>query len=146
MGNSAISKLFGEKTIQFRSHDGCITTLQSVRHVPKLRYNPISLGALHREGFCFSLKGDRMEVFKKAQVMFQAECIGNMYMLWNSAVTVCGLQLSSASKAVVVEQSETTIDLSSNIQLYPEGRLGLGVQQGSPDRYAMVEQILIDLV
>jgi len=29
-----------------------------------------------------------------------------------------------------------SIDSSSNIQLYPEGRLGLGVQQGSTDRYA----------
>jgi len=57
-------------------------------------------------------------------------------MLQNSKVTVGGLQLSSASEAVVVEQSETTMDSSSDVQLYPEGRLGLGVQQGSPDRYS----------
>ena len=46
------------------------------------------------------------------------------------------MQLSSASKAVVVEQSETTMDSSLDVQLYPEGRLGLGAQQGSPDRYS----------
>jgi len=50
-----------------------------------------------------SSKGDLMKVFKEAHVMFQAECVGNVYMLWNSEVTVGGLQLSSASKAVVVE-------------------------------------------
>jgi len=38
MGNSATSKVIGEGTIQFWSHDGCITTLQGVRHVPESRY------------------------------------------------------------------------------------------------------------
>ena len=67
--------------------------------------------------------------------MFQAERVGNVYMLRNSEVTIGGLQLSSASKMVIVEQSETTINSSSHVQLYPEGRLGLGTQQDSPDRY-----------
>ena len=37
---------------------------------------------------------------------------------------------------MVVEQLETTMDSRSDVQLYPEGRLGLGAQQGSPDRYS----------
>ena len=65
--------------------------------------------------------------------MFQAERVGNVYMLRNSEVTVGALQLSSASKAVVVEQSESTMDLSSDVQLYLEGKLGRGAQQDSPD-------------
>jgi len=136
MGNSATSMVIGEETIQFRSHNGCITTLQDVRHVLKSRYNLISLGALHKEGFCFSSKGDLMKVFKKTHVIFQAERVGNVYMLRNLKVTVGELQLSSASKVVIVEQSETTIDSSSDDQLYPKGRLGLGAQQGSPDLYS----------
>ena len=56
------------------------------------------LGALHREGFCFSSKGDLMEVFKETHVKFQAERVGNVHILQNSEVTVGGLQLSSASK------------------------------------------------
>ena len=32
-----------------------------------------------REGFYFSSKGDLMEVSKEAHVMFQAECVGNVY-------------------------------------------------------------------
>ena len=38
-------------------------------------------------------------------------------MLRNSDVTVGELQLSSALEVMVVEQSETTMDLSSDIQL-----------------------------
>jgi len=81
MENFVASKVIGEGTIQFRSHDGCITTPQGVRHVLKSRYNFISLGALHREGFNFSSKGDLMEVSKEVHVKFQAERVGNVYML-----------------------------------------------------------------
>jgi len=77
-----------------------------------------------------------MEVSKEAYVMFQAERVGNVYILRNSKVTVSRLLLSSASKVMIVKQSETTMDSSSDIQLYPEERLGLGAQQGSPDRYS----------
>ena len=128
MGNSATSKVIGKGTIQFRSHDGCITTLQGFRHIPESRYNLISLGALQGEGFCFNSKGDLIEVFKEAHVMFQAERVGNVYMLQNSKVTISRLQLSSALKVAVVEQSETTMDSSSDVQLYHKGRLGLGAQ------------------
>ena len=98
IGNSATSKVIGERTIQFRSHNGCITTLQGVRHVPDLRYNLISLEALQGECFCFSSKGDLMEVSKEAHMKFQAERVGNVNMLQNLKVTVGGLQLSRLLK------------------------------------------------
>jgi len=81
MGNSSTSKVIGEEIIQFRSHDRCIITLQSVRHVPDSRHNLISLGALQREGFNFSSEGDLMKVSKEAHVKLQAERVGNVYML-----------------------------------------------------------------
>ena len=90
--------MFEEGTIQFYSHDGCITTLQGVHHVPESRHNLISLGALYEEGFNFSSEGDLMEVSKEARVKFQAKRVGNVYMLQNSKVTVGGLQLSSTSE------------------------------------------------
>jgi len=43
-----------------------------------------------------------MEVSKEVHVKFQAERVDNVYMLRNSEVTIGGLQLSSALKAVVV--------------------------------------------
>ena len=79
IGNSAISNVIGERTIRFRSHDRCITTLQDVFHVPESRYNLISLEVLHEEGFNFSFEGDLIEVFKDTQVKFQAECVDNFY-------------------------------------------------------------------
>ena len=63
--------MIGEGTIQFRSHDGCITTLQDFRHVPESGYNLISLGALLGEGFSFNFEGDLMEVSKEAHVKFR---------------------------------------------------------------------------
>jgi len=61
-----------------------------------------------------------MEVLKEAHVKFQADRVDNVCMLRNLEVTVSGLQLSSVSKVTVVEQSETTIVSSSDIQLYPK--------------------------
>ena len=77
-----------------------------------------------------------MKVFKNAHGKFQAERVGDVYMLRNSKATVGVLQLSSASNAETIEQSETTMVLNSDVQIYPEGRLALGVQQGNPDRYS----------
>jgi len=88
---STTSKAIGKWTIYFRSHEGRITTLQGVHHVPKLRYNLIFLGTLHGEGFRFSFEGDVMKVSKDAYVKFQVECVGDVYMLRNSVVTVGGL-------------------------------------------------------
>jgi len=70
MRNSTTSKVIGEGIIQFRSNDGCITSLQGARHVPKSRYNIISLGILYGEGFSFSSEDDFMKVFKDAHVTF----------------------------------------------------------------------------
>ena len=81
MGNSVTSKVIGEGTIHFRSHDECITTLQGVRHVPESSYNLLSLGALQREEFYFRSKCDLMKVFKEVHVMFQAKQVKNVYML-----------------------------------------------------------------
>jgi len=69
-------------------------------------------------------------------VKFQAERDGDVYMSQNLIVTVGRLQLSSASEAAVMEQLETMMVSSLDVQLYPEERLRLGAQQESPDRYS----------
>ena len=71
MGNSTTSKVIGEGIIQFRSHDGCIATLQDVPHVPESRYNLISLETLQIEVFSFSSEGDPIKVSKDAHVKFR---------------------------------------------------------------------------
>ena len=147
MGNSATNKVIDEGTIQFRSHDRCITTLQGVRHVPKSKNNPIFLGALQEEGFNFNSEGDLMKVFKDTHVKFQAESVSNVYILRNSEVTVSGLQLSLASRSKVVEQLKTMIVLSFDIQFYLEGKLGLAAASNNKKFQIITdvqEQILIN--
>ena len=74
MGNSAISKLIDEGTIQFGPMMDVSLLFKAFVMFPL-----ISLGALHREGFCFSSKDDLMKVSKEAHVMFQAERVDNVY-------------------------------------------------------------------
>ena len=81
MENSATRKVIGEGIIQFYFHDGCITALQGNHHVSESRYNLISLGAPHGEGFNFSFVGNLIEVFKDTHVKFQTESVSNVYML-----------------------------------------------------------------
>jgi len=80
-------------------------------------------------------------------VKFQAERVRNAYMLQNSEVTVGGLQLSSASRSKIVEQSENTMILGLDVQFYHEDRLGLngtGTQQVQIITLVL-ERILINL-
>ena len=83
--------MIGKRTIQFWPHDGCITALQGVHHVPESGYNLISLRALQGEGFSFSFEGDLIEVSKEVHVKFQAERVGIVYMLQNLKITISGL-------------------------------------------------------
>ena len=72
---------------------------------------------------------------------FQAKYVDNVYMLRNLKVTVSELQLSLASRSEIVEQSETIMVSSLDVQFYSEDRLGLGgadAQQESPDHYSCV--------
>ena len=85
-----------------------------------------------------------MKVSKEVHVKFQAECVGNVYMLQNLKVIVSELQLSSASEAVVVQQSEITMNSSSDVQLYPKERLGLGANKVVQIITPMVEQVFIN--
>jgi len=71
-----------------------------------------------------------------SNVKFQAERVANVSMLRNSEVIVGGLQLSLASKVEVVEQSETMMVSSLNVQLYPKERLRLDAQLENTDLYS----------
>jgi len=73
----------------------------------------------------FSSKSDLIEVSKDIQVKFLAERVDNVYMLRDSELTFGGLQLFSASRLEVVEQSETMMVSISDTQFYPKGKLGL---------------------
>ena len=118
MANSSRSKVVGKGSIQFRRHDGYVTTLHGVSHVPGSRYNLISLGALHQGGFQFRSVGGLMEVSKGARVTFAAKLVGKVYELQDSSVTSGGVQISYASKSEVVKQSSC---VSDSVRVDPEG-------------------------
>ena len=50
-----------------------------------------------------------MKVFKDANVKFQAERVGDVYMVRNLEVIVGGLQLFSASRAEIMKQLGSTM-------------------------------------
>ena len=119
MANSSRSKVVGKGSIQFRSHDGYVTILHGVSHVPGSRCNLISLGALHREGFQFRSDCGLMEISKMACVTFAAKLVGNVYELQGSWVISGGVQISSASKSEIVKQS---LCVSGSVRVDPEGK------------------------
>jgi hypothetical protein len=50
MGNDMACKIVGIRTIKIKMHDGIVRTLTEVRHVPGLKKNLISTGALDTIG------------------------------------------------------------------------------------------------
>ena len=67
---------------------------------------------------------------------FQAERVGDVYMLRNSEVTVDRLQLSLASRSEVVEQSETMMVSSSDVHFYPQKKIRTRRRTTNPDCYS----------
>ena len=101
MGNSATSKVIGEETIRFDLMIDALLLFKVCVMFPN--QGTISSLLKYGEGFSFCSVGDLMKVFKDAYAKFQAEHVGDDYMLRNLDVIVGGLQLSSASRSVVVE-------------------------------------------
>lgn len=62
MGNGAQCKVVGKGTIKIKTHDGVVRTLTSVRHVPELKRNLISLGTLESFGCRHSAEGEALKV------------------------------------------------------------------------------------
>ena len=68
-------------------YDGIVRTLAEVRHVPDLKKNLISLGALDSDGCKFSAEGGVMKVVKGALVFMRGNRVGNLYVLSGNTVT-----------------------------------------------------------
>ncbi|MCY6525143.1 GAG-pre-integrase domain-containing protein, partial [Actinobacillus pleuropneumoniae] len=64
--------------------DNTVRTLTSVKHVPDLKKNLISLGVLDSNGYKFTGQEGILKVFKGALVVMKAEKVGNLYRLKGS--------------------------------------------------------------
>ncbi|KAK3001961.1 hypothetical protein RJ639_020920 [Escallonia herrerae] len=87
MRNDVTCKMVGIGSIQIRMHDGIVRTLTDVRHVPELRKNLISLGALDSNRCSYRATGGVMRIMKGALVVMKGLKQNSLYLLQGSTVT-----------------------------------------------------------
>ena len=87
MGNNVACKTVGIGTVKIKMYDGIVRMLVEVRHVPNLKKNLISLGALDSDGYKFSAEGGVMKVVKGALVLMRDNRVGNLYVLFENIIT-----------------------------------------------------------
>ena len=85
MGNNTPRKYVGIGSVQINMHDGVVKTLTKVCHVPKLKKNLVSVGAIDLIGFSCWVKGGVIHIRGKWKyVVMQGTKQINFYMLQGS--------------------------------------------------------------
>jgi len=87
IGNDAQCDVVSVGTIRIKTHYGIVRTLSNVHHIPGLKHNLISLGALETNGRKYSAKGGVLKIYKSALVLMKGERRGSLYILQGSTVT-----------------------------------------------------------
>ena len=64
MGNDFSCRIIGTGKIAIKQYDGGIKVLKNVRHIPELRRNLISLGALEDEGYGYKSINGSLKITK----------------------------------------------------------------------------------
>jgi len=134
MRNFATSKVIGEETIQFRSYDRCIITLQNVRHVPDSRCNLIFLGSIEGKYSVSVWKMILWKFLKRPMWYFSRTCLQCVYVAefggycwW--IVAIIGFKSDGCGTIIDYD------DFELRCLVVPEGRFGLG-RQSNPNRYS----------
>ena len=87
MGNDASCKVIGIRNIRIKMFDGVVKMLCDVRHIPDLRKNLISLGALDSNGFCYKSESGVMKVSKGIMTVMKGQkTAGNIYRFLGTTV------------------------------------------------------------
>ena len=86
MGNDAECNVIGTGNIRMRMFDGQVRTLTNVRHVPDMRKNLLSLGALEAQGFRFSGEGGVLKVSTGSMTVLKGERVVNLYRMKGSII------------------------------------------------------------
>ena len=81
MGNDVTCNIVGIGSIQLQMFDGTTKLLTDVRHVPDLRKNLISLGALDTNGYKTVVQGGVMKIYKGILLVMKAKKVGNLFQL-----------------------------------------------------------------
>ena len=86
MGNDAVCKTVSIDNICMRMFDGQVQTLTNVRHVPNLKKNFLSLGALETRGYKFSGADGGIKVTRGFMTILKGERTTNLYKLTGSII------------------------------------------------------------
>ena len=81
MSNNNSCRTEGIGTIQLKLHDGIVRDLKEVRHIPEMKTNLISLGALESSGFTTTLKDGGLKVSLRNLVVMKGIKRKNLYFL-----------------------------------------------------------------
>jgi hypothetical protein len=87
MGNDMACKIVGIGTIKVKMYDKIVRTLTEVRHVPELKKNLISAGALDTNDCKIVQENGVMKVIRGALVVMKGSKVGNLYHLAGEIVT-----------------------------------------------------------
>ena len=99
MGNNASCKVIGIGSMTVKIFDEIVRTLRNVRHVPNMKKNLISLGALDNNGYrCIHEKGV-LRVTLDAQVVMKGKKVESLYELTGSTIEGSACVGSSMKKA-----------------------------------------------
>ena len=85
MSNDAVCRAVGIDNIRMM-FDRHVRTLTNVRHVPDLKKNLLSLGALKAHGYKFSSADEAIKVTKGSMTILKGERIANLYKLIGSII------------------------------------------------------------
>ena len=100
MVNDIVCKTIGIGNIHMRMFDGQVQTLTNVRHVPDLKKNLLSLGALKARGYKFSGADGAINVTKGSMTILKGERTTNLYKLTGSIIV--------GNTSAVTEKEDTT--------------------------------------
>ena len=87
MDNDTKCKVVGRVGIvQIKTHDGVVSTLSKVHHIPGMTRNLISLGTHEAKGYRCSAKNGVLKVIKGNMVLMKGFRQGSLYLLQASTV------------------------------------------------------------
>ena len=101
LGDGEKLSVKGSGSLKIRMHDGMVRKLDAW-HVPRLRRNLISVGAMSKHGYSFSGRGGGIRVCKGSSVVMKGRLRNDIYTLIGNSVIANDLRtvVSSAGKQV----------------------------------------------
>ena len=101
LGNNMSCIVVGIGSVQVKLDDGTVKTLSSVRHVPELQRNLISLGMLDEAGYTCKTESGNMKISRGSYVAMRGVKKNGLYVLLGKTLT---------NSAAVANSSKSVID------------------------------------